>query len=126
MLVLLKQIQRVTDFEDTNGLVSEIVAEVKLVNCKDLENQAKAIDKENYSKDCFGIDFNYIHNEQKLYLLGSEIGIYYVDNLGDKNYLKTSKIIVNNLERQIMQEYQKFLQNKDLYCKDNGTWYDIM
>lgn len=126
MLILLKQIQRITDFEDTNGLVSEIVAEVKLVNCEDLENQAKAIDKENYSKDCFGIDFNYIHSEQKLYLLGSEIGIYYVDNLGNKNYFKTSNIIINNLERQIKKEYQKFLQDKDLYCKENGTWYDIM
>ena len=41
-LILVRKIQRITDFDDTNGLTSHIVVELKLVNCKKLEEKAKA------------------------------------------------------------------------------------
>ena len=126
-LMLLRKIENITDFEDTQGLISEIRAEIDLFNCEDIIKKAKEIDKENYSKDCFGISFNYVHNEDKLYLLGDlDNAIYYVDNNGDNNYFKTSKININNLERQIMIEFKKFLQDKKKYTEENNVWYDVM
>ena len=59
MLVLLKQIERIVDFVEQGKVeTSEINAQLKLVNCDDLIQQAKDIDKEDYSEDCFGISFN--------------------------------------------------------------------
>ena len=126
-LMLLRKIENITDFEDTQGLTSEIRAEIDLIDCEDIIKKAKKIDKENYSKECFGISFNYVHNEDKLYLLGDlDNAIYYVDNDGNDNYFKTSKININNLERQIMIEFKKFLQDKNKYIEENNVWYGVI
>ena len=64
MLVLLKQLERIVDFIEKEEVeTSEINAQLKLVNCDDLIQQAKDIDKENYNEDCFGISFNYVYDE---------------------------------------------------------------
>ena len=88
------------------------------------EEQAKAIDKENYSKECFGIEYNYIHNENKICLL--DYGMYYIDNNGDKHYLDCGKFNLINIKNSVLMEYKKFLQNKDEYLKNHNTDYDII
>ena len=95
-----------------------------MVECKQLEEQAKAIDKENYSKECFGIEYNYIHNENKICLL--DYGMYYIDNNGDKHYLDCGKFNLINIKNSVLMEYKKFLQNKDEYLKNHNTDYDII
>lgn len=123
-LVLVKNIQRITDFEEVDNITTHIVVELKLVKCKQLEEQAKAIDKENYSKECFGIEYNYIHNENKICLL--DYGMYYIDNNGDKHYLDCGKFNLINIKNSVLMEYKKFLQNKDEYLKNHNTDYDII
>lgn len=123
-LVLVKNIQRITDFEEVDNITTHIVVELKLVECKQLEKQAKAIDKENYSKECFGIEYNYIHNENKICLL--DYGMYYIDNNGDKHYLDCGKFNLINIKNSVLMEYKKFLQNKDEYLKNHNTDYDII
>ena len=123
-LVLVKNIQRITDFEEVDDITTHIVVELKLVECKQLEEQAKAIDKENYSKECFGIEYNYIHNENKICLL--DYGMYYIDNNGDKHYLDCGKFNLINIKNSVLMEYKKFLQNKDEYLKNHNTDYDII
>lgn len=123
-LVLVKNIQRITDFEEVDNITTHIVVELKLVECKQLEEQAKAIDKENYSKECFGIEYNYIHNENKICLL--DYGMYYIDNNGDKHYLDCGKFNLINIKNSVLIEYKKFLQNKDEYLKNHNTDYDII
>lgn len=123
-LVLLKKIDSIFEFVDTRGLNSNIVCELKLLNCKDLEEKAKQIDKENYSQDCFGIEFNYLYNEKKFYML--DFGLYYIDNLGRKHFLECEKWHINNIIRQLDCEFKKFLQNKEKYSKDNGIDWDII
>lgn len=123
-LVLVKSIQRITDFEEVDNITTHIVVELKLVECKQLEEQAKAIDKENYSKECFGIEYNYIHNENKICLL--DYGMYYIDNNGDKHYLDCGKFNLINIKNSVLMEYKKFLQNKDEYLKNHNTDYDII
>lgn len=123
-LVLVKNIQRITDFEEVDNITTHIVVELKLVECKQLEEQAKAIDKENYSKECFGIEYNYIHNENKICLL--DYGMYYIDNNGDKHYLDCGKFNLINIKTSVLIEYKKFLQNKDEYLKNHNTDYDII
>ena len=123
-LVLVKNIQRITDFEEVDNITTHIVVELKLVECKQLEEQAKAIDKENYSKECFGIEYNYVHNENKICLL--DYGMYYIDNNGDKHYLDCGKFNLINIKNSVLMEYKKFLQNKDEYLKNHNTDYDII
>lgn len=123
-LVLVKNIQRITDFEEVDNITTHIVVELKLVKCKQLEEQAKAIDKENYSKECFGIEYNYIHKEKALHLL--DYGMYYVDNNGNKNYMDCGKFNLINIKNSVLIEYKKFLQNKDEYLKNHNTDYDII
>lgn len=123
-LILVKNIQRITDFEEVDNITTHIVVELKLVECKQLEEQAKAIDKENYSKECFGIEYNYIHNENKICLL--DYGMYYIDNNGDKHYLDCGKFNLINIKNSVLMEYKKFLQNKDEYLKNHNTDYDII
>lgn len=123
-LVLVKNIQRITDFEEVDNITTHIVVELKLVECKQLEEQAKAIDKENYLKECFGIEYNYIHNENKICLL--DYGMYYIDNNGDKHYLDCGKFNLINIKNSVLMEYKKFLQNKDEYLKNHNTDYDII
>ena len=123
-LVLVNNIQRITDFEEVDNITTHIVVELKLVECKQLEEQAKAIDKENYSKECFGIEYNYIHNENKICLL--DYGMYYIDNNGDKHYLDCGKFNLINIKNSVLMEYKKFLQNKDEYLKNHNTDYDII
>ena len=80
MLVLLKQIERIVDFVEQGKVeTSEINAQLKLINCDDLIQQAKDIDKEDYSEDCFGISFNYVYDDDRLYILNVPDHIYYID-----------------------------------------------
>ena len=105
---------------------SEINAQLKFVNCNDLIQQAKDIDKEDYSEDCFGISFNYVYDDDKLYILNIPDHIYYIDNNGNKNYLEVNHLIINNLEKVIMAEFKKFLKDKEKYIKENNVIYDIL
>lgn len=127
MLILLKQIERIADFiEGEKVETTEINAQLKLINCDELIKQAKEIDKENYSENCFGISFNYVYDDDKLYILNVPDHIYYIDNNGNKNYLEVNHLIINNLERIIMSEFKKFLKDKEKYIKENNVIYDII
>ena len=97
-----------------------------MVNCNDLIQQAKDIDKEDYSEDCFGISFNYVYDDDRLYILNVPDHIYYIDNNGNKNYLEVNHLIINNLERVIMAEFKKFLKDKKKYIKENNVMYEII
>lgn len=123
-LILLNKIERITEFDDTNGINSHIVCELKLLNYKNLEEKAKQIDKENYSKDCFGIEFSYVYNENKFYVL--DFGIFYIDNNGRKNFLECEKKHIISVQRQMEIEFTKFLKNKEKYSKDNNVDWDII
>lgn len=123
-LILVRQIQRITDFSDVNGLTSHIVVELKLVNCQKLEEKAKQIDKENYSKDCFCIEFNYINNEKKLYMLDS--GLFYIDNNGEKHFLECNRYNLSNIKNSVLIEYNKFLKDKKNYIKEHNICYDVI
>lgn len=127
MLVLLKQIEKIADFiEGEKVETTEINAQLKLINCDELIKQAKEIDKENYSEDCFGISFNYVYDDDRLYILNVPDHIYYIDNNGNKNYLEVNHLIINNLERIIMVEFKKFLKDKEKYIKENNVMYEII
>lgn len=120
MLILVRQIQKIADFVEVSGVeTSHIVVELKLLGCKDLEKQGMAIDKEDYSKDCFGIEFNYIHSINKLCVLDS--GMYYMDIKGEKHYLKINKLQMGNIARSTMFEYKRFLKDKKEYLKENSN-----
>ena len=123
-LILVRKIQRITDFDDTNGLTSHIVVELKLVNCKKLEEKAKQIDKGNYSKDCFCIEFNYVYNEKKLYMLDS--GLFHIDNNGEKHFLECNRYNLSNIKNSVLIEYNKFLKNKKNYIKEHNICYDVI
>lgn len=126
MLILVRQIQRIADFVEYNGVeTSHLVIELKLVNCKILEKKGKQIDKENYSKDCFGIEFNYIHSTKELCILDN--GLYYVDNNGDKHYLEVDKLHIGNIMRSTIFEYNRFLKNKKKYLEENtNVLYELV
>ena len=127
MLVLLKQIERIADFVEKEKVeTTEINAQLKLVSCDELIKQAKEIDKENYSENCFGISFNYVYDDDKLYILNVPDHIYYIDNNGNKNYLEVNHLIINNLERIIIAEFKEFLKDKEKYIKENNIVYDIL
>ena len=123
-LILVRKIQRITDFDDTNGLTSHIVVELKLVNCKKLEEKAKQIDKGNYSKDCFCIEFNYVYNDDNFYLLDD--GLYYIDNDGKKNFLECNRTELINIVNSVELEFRKFLKDKEKYIKKNNVSYDVI
>lgn len=127
-LVVLKKIENITDFTESEekGLVSEIRAGITLYGYNDIIAKAKEIDKNNFNKECFGISFNYNHKENRLFILGENSSIYYVDESGNDNYFKISQININNLKRQIIMEIKKFLKNKDEYIEKNNIWYDKM
>ena len=123
-LVLLKKISSIFEFVDTRGLNSNIECELKIIHCKDLEEQAKQIDKENYSKTCFGIEFNYVTEEENFYVMGGSI--YYIDNNGRKNYLKCDNKHIRNIQRQVVYEFTKFLKDKEKYSKENGIDWNVI
>lgn len=123
-LILVREIQRITEFEDENGNTSHIVIELDLINCKDLEEKAKQIDKENYSNKCFGIEYNYVHNEDKLYVL--ENGLFYIDNCGDKHFIECKNHHIRNITKATLFEFKKFLNNKEKYLENNNTEYSIV
>ena len=86
------------------------------VTDKDIIKKAKKIDKEYFNKKCFGLNFNYVHSENKMYVLGE--GFYYVDNGGDDNYIKIDKDIVKELQDITETEYLKYLDNREEYLKN--------
>ena len=100
MVVLVKGVERIEKFENEN----HIVVNLKLLNCKDMEKQAKEIDKNEYSKDCFVAEF--LHKNGKLNWLNG--GINYIDNMGNHNKIDTTKIIENNVIRCVA----NFIENK--------------
>lgn len=126
-LVLLKRIDSIFEFVDTRGLNSNIECELKILNCKDLEEQAKQIDKENYSQDCFGMEFNYVAEEDTFYVIGTN-NIYYIDNNGRKNYLKCKNEdrYARNIQRQLEVEFAKFVKDKEKYSKENNIDWSII
>lgn len=126
MLILVRQIQKIVDFVEYNGVeTSHLVIELKLVNCETLEEKGKQIDKENYSKDCFCVEFNYIHSKNELCILDN--GLYYVDNNGDKHYLEVDKLHIGNIMRSTVFEYNKFLKDKKKYLEENtNVFYELV
>lgn len=113
-MIRFKCLDRLVDFDKDykEDWTTEIRA-VLVVTDEDLLNKAKKIDKEYFCKNCFGIAFNYVHNENKIYLLGN--GLYYVDNGGDDNYLKVDKNIIIRLQNKVEQEYKKYLEDNKKY-----------
>ena len=124
MLILVNKLDRIVDFEDKEAC--EINVELKLVNCDNLVKQAKEIDKENFCNECFGISFNYIYDDDKIYRLNVPNCIYYIDTNGEKNYLEVADYVINNIERIVMTEFKKFLQDKNKYILKNDIYYEIV
>lgn len=120
-LILVDNIQRITNFKDGNGTF-HIVADLKLLGHKDLKSRAKKIDKENYIEDCFCIDYNYIETENKLYLLDN--GFYYIDNDGNKHYMEINNIELSNIRTSVALELTNFFKNKEKYIKKNNWIYE--
>ena len=123
MLILVNKIEKIVDFKDNEGC--EIQVALKLINCDDLIKQAKEIDGENFCNKCFGISFNYIYNDNKLYILNIPDCIYYIDNNGEKNYFEVKNYIINNIKRIVVAELKKFIQDKNKYISNNDIAYDI-
>lgn len=124
MLILANKLDRIVDFGDKEAC--EINVELKLVNCDNLVKQAKKIDKENFCDKCFGISFNYIYNDNKLYILNIPDCIYYIDDNGEKNYFEVEDYIINNIKRIVMAELKKFIQDKNKYMLKNNIYYEIV
>lgn len=118
MLILVKQLEKIVDFVENNNVdTTNIFVDLELINCNELEKQAMKIDKENYSKDCFQIEYNYIHSTNELHLIG--YGIFYINIYGEKNYLDIDKIHLGNIERSVMLELNKFLKDKNKYLQEH-------
>ena len=118
MLILVKQLERIVDFVENNSVdTTNIFVDLELINCDELEKQAMEIDKENYSRDCFQIEYNYIHSTKELHLIG--YGIFYINIYGEKNYLDIDKIHLGNIERSVMLELNKFLKDKNKYLQEH-------
>lgn len=124
MLILVNKIEKIVDFKDNEGC--EIQVALKLINCDDLIKQAKELDKENFCDECFGISFNYIYNDNKLYILNIPNCIYYIDDNGEKNYFEVEDYIINNIKRIVMAELKKFIQDKNKYILKNNIYYEIV
>lgn len=122
MLILVNKLDRIVDFEDKEAC--EINVELKLVNCDNLVKQAKEIDKENFCNECFGISFNYIYDDDKIYILNVPNCIYYIDDNGEKNYFEVKDYIINNIKRIVMAELKKFIQDKNKYILRNNIYFE--
>ena len=120
MLLLIRQIQRVAEFEESY----EVNVELNLIGFDDIKKQAQEIDKEDYLESCFGVDFNYIKDEDMLYIINYPKSIYYIDNNGEKNYFEVNEIAINNIMRVLLIEMRKFKQDKEKYIKDNNINYE--
>lgn len=106
----------IIDFDkDNEDWTTEIRIALKVTD-RNILKKAKEIDKEYFNKNCFGLNFNYVHNDKKMYVLGE--GFYYVDNGGDDNYIKIDKNIVKELQDIAEKEYLKYLDNKEEYLKN--------
>lgn len=122
MLILVNKLDRIVDFEDKEAC--EINVELKLVNCDNLVKQAKEVDKEDFCNECFGISFNYIYDDDKLYILNVPNCIYYIDDNGEKNYFEVKDYIINNIKRIVMAELKKFIQDKNKYILRNNIYFE--
>lgn len=124
-MIRFKNIDRIVDFDKGFTEWTTEIRVVLSVTNKELLEKAKEIDKEYFNKNCFGIGFNYDHEENKMYLLGE--GLYYVDNGGDNNYLKISKSTIIKIQDKTEKEYKKYLQDNDKYLKNHKClWVDEM
>lgn len=122
-MIRFKNIDRIVDFDKGFTEWTTEIRVVLSVTDKELLEKAKEIDKEYFNKNCFGIGFNYDHEENKMYLLGE--GLYYVDNGGDNNYLKISKDTIIKIQDKTEKEYKKYLQDNDKYLKNHKClWVD--
>lgn len=122
-MIRFKNIDRIVDFDKGFTEWTTEIRVVLSVTNKELLEKAKEIDKEYFNKNCFGIGFNYDHEENKMYLLGE--GLYYVDNGGDNNYLKISKSTIIKIQDKTEKEYKKYLQDNDKYLKNHKyLWVD--
>lgn len=120
MLLLVKKIEKIVEFEEGY----EVNVELKLLNCKELEDKAKEIDKENYSDNCFGISFNYVKDEDMIYINFIPNCIYYIDEDGEKNYFEVEPYLINNIQRVLLVEIRKFVKDKENYITENKVEYD--
>jgi hypothetical protein len=97
----IKQMEHVDDFE-----MGEFVFWIEVTDVpKHLVEQAKMIDGENYSEDCFGVCAG--ANEDEYYICedSSDSELYYVDNNGDKHWLK---YVLSEAERNEIFEFCKY------------------
>lgn len=78
-------------------------------------DEAKRIDGENYSSDCFGVCIQYDRANGKYFTMEDAPGynLYYTDNKGDKHWLpyKVNKqeieLLFRNIEPEIEQEAEQ-------------------
>lgn len=101
----IKHIEHVDDFG-----MGELVFWIEVTDIpKQLVEQAKMIDGKNYSEDCFGICAGANDGEYYICKDSSDSELYYVDNNGDKHWLK---YVLSEAERNEVFEF----------CKcENGT-----
>lgn len=127
MLLLVREIQKLSDFKNNGKIdVCEIIAELDLLNCKELEEKARELDGENYNNKCFGINFNYVYDEDMAYINFMPNSIYYIDENGEKNYFKVEPYLINNIQRIILFEVRKFIKDKEKYVNDNKIEYQVI
>lgn len=124
MLILVNKLEKISDFKENEKIeTTEIVANLKLLNCEKIIAEAKELDKKDFNENCFCIAFNYIYEEDKLYILNVPNSIYYVDINGEKNYFEVDNLIIGNIERSIYMEFKKFLKNKQTYIEKNSVLF---
>jgi len=73
---------------------------------KKFMEEAKAIDSENYSGDCFGVCMHYDGENKEFSAVEDEPGrnLYYVDNNGNKHWFP---YVLNQQEQELMAENLK-------------------
>ncbi len=122
-MLLVNNIDKITDFEYDG--TTEIRVELKLVEygnsfINKCIRKAKAIDKESYNNRCFGANMFVVNGKM-------EFGnLYYVDNNGNDNILEISNIEKYNICNITVLEYNRFLNDKQSFIKNNAFIYDIV
>lgn len=104
----IKDIEHIDDFG-----MGELVFWIEVTDVpKQLVKQAKMIDQENYSDDCFGICAGSNDGEYYICEDSSTSELYYVDNNGDKHWLE---YILSDAERNEVFEFcnSYVLENKE-------------
>ena len=109
-MVLFRRIEKIVNVDNK---FAHIIVNLKVDN-KIVENISREIDKENYSQNCFCIEYDYDYSKDRLYNVDS-IEYYYIDIARQKHYFSCNYLELKLIEKLTLINVKKILRNKNKY-----------